>query len=361
MINKYEKGLLFKDNECIAILDKGYHLYPDVFSRYRIEKVKLGDPWFAHKDLRLIVLSGLLENHAEIIDLKDDQRALVWMDNRFNRVLGPGLYAVWKGGADIRIETVTTENIRFEHSQAHAISNAASAAEQMDIVDVVQGSICLFYNNGKLEAELKPGRYLFWKKTAKTHFYHIDMRENVIDISGQEIMTSDKVTLRLNAVLCYKVHDAAKSVSTAGESVQALYRETQLALRSVVGTYEIDTLLSEKERVAKDLEAAAAKRAGDFGVTVISLGIRDIILPGEMKTLLNRVIEARKAADANLITRREETAAIRSQANTAKILEQNPTLMRLRELDLLEKIACDSKMSIVLGEKGLADRIVNLL
>ena len=167
--------------------------------------------------------------------------------------------------------------------------------------------------------------------------------------------------MRLNAVLCYHVVDALKSVSSVEDSVQALYRETQLAVRAVIGTYDIDTLLSDKEKIADDLESAVKKRAADYGIRIVSLGIRDIILPGEMKNLLNQVIEAKKAADANLITRREETAAIRSQANTAKILENNPTLMRLRELDLLEKIACDSKMNIVLGEKGLADRIMNLL
>lgn len=80
-----------------------------------------------------------------------------------------------------------------------------------------------------------------------------------------------------------------------------------------------------------------------------------------MKNLMNKVIEAKKAADADLITRHEETAAMRSQANTARLLENNPALMRLRELDVLEKIAGNSRLNVVLGEKGLADRIVNLL
>jgi regulator of protease activity HflC (stomatin/prohibitin superfamily) len=80
-----------------------------------------------------------------------------------------------------------------------------------------------------------------------------------------------------------------------------------------------------------------------------------------MKDMMNKVIEAQKAADANLIMRREETAAMRSQANTAKLLDNNQTLMRLRELDVLEKIAINSKLNVVLGEKGLADRVVNLL
>ena len=88
---------------------------------------------------------------------------------------------------------------------------------------------------------------------------------------------------------------------------------------------------------------------------------RDVILPGDMKDLMNKVTEARKAAEANLISRREETAAMRSQANTAKLLADNPVLMRLRELEVLEKIAAAGKLNIVLGEKGLADKVVNLL
>ena len=77
--------------------------------------------------------------------------------------------------------------------------------------------------------------------------------------------------------------------------------------------------------------------------------------------LMNKVTEARKAAEANLIVRREETAAMRSQANTAKLLTDNPTLMRLRELEVLEKIASAGHLNVILGEKGLADRVVNLL
>jgi regulator of protease activity HflC (stomatin/prohibitin superfamily) len=80
-----------------------------------------------------------------------------------------------------------------------------------------------------------------------------------------------------------------------------------------------------------------------------------------MKELLNKVTEAKKAAEANLIARREETAAMRSQANTAKLLQDNPTLRRLRELETLEKVAASAELKVVLGDKGLTDRIVNLL
>jgi regulator of protease activity HflC (stomatin/prohibitin superfamily) len=103
------------------------------------------------------------------------------------------------------------------------------------------------------------------------------------------------------------------------------------------------------------------QRVGALGLEVLSVGIRDVILPGDMKDLMNKVTEAKKAAEANLIVRREETAAMRSQANTAKVLEGNPTLMRLRELEVLEKVATSGKLNVVLGEKGLAERVVNLL
>lgn len=153
----------------------------------------------------------------------------------------------------------------------------------------------------------------------------------MIDISGQELMTTDKVTLRLNAVVTYKMTDVVRAVTAVDDFGSALYREAQLALRAVVGAREL------------------------------TFGIKDVILPGDMKELMNRVIEARKAAQANLIARQEETAAMRSQANTARLLENNPTLMRLRELEVLEKIAAGNKLSVVLGDKGLADRMMHLL
>ncbi len=171
---------------------------------------------------------------------------------------------------------------------------------------------------------LEPGKYGFWKRGRNAKVYAVDIREKVIDVSGQEIMTADKVTLRLNAVATYRVTDPVRAVTA-------------------------------------ELLTAVRRRAVEFGVEVVTLGIRDIILPGEMKDLMNKVTEAKKAAEANLITRREETAAMRSQANTAKLLENNPALMRLRELESLEKIAGNSKLNVILGDKGLTDRVVNLL
>src|SRR5690606_19829030 len=132
-------------------------------------------------------------------------------------------------------------------------------------------------------------------------------------------------------------------------------------LRAVVGARELDVVLTDKDAVTHETEEGVRRRAAGLGLEIVSVGIRDVILPGDMKDLMNKVTEARKAAEANLISRREETAAIRSQANTARLLAESPTLMRLRELEVLEKVASAGHLNVVLGEKGLAERIVNLL
>jgi len=360
-IRSYEIGLYFRDGEFEGLLEKGRHWFLDPFCRVKLSVVSQRNAWFAHEDLDMIVKSGALKSHADVLDLKDSQRALVWVDGRFEKVLGPGLYALWTKFCEVKVEVIDAGDVRFNHKDHNIIAKNEAAQQELSISNVEQGVAGVYFKDGVYVETFGPGQYMFWRNMGKVKLYHVDMRETVLDLSGQEIMTSDKVTLRMNAVITYRVVDALKSVAVVGDSKQALYREAQLALRAVIGTFDLDTLLSDKEQVGQDLENTIKVRAAEFGIDVLALGIRDIILPGDMKDLMNKVIEAKKTADANLIMRREETAAMRSQANTARLLDNNPTLMRLRELDVLEKVAGNSKLNVVLGEKGLADRVVNLL
>jgi regulator of protease activity HflC (stomatin/prohibitin superfamily) len=120
-------------------------------------------------------------------------------------------------------------------------------------------------------------------------------------------MTADKVTLRLNALVAYRITDPLRSVMEVDSAAQALYRGAQLALREAVGAKDLDTLLVSKDALASELAEMIRPRAAELGINIVTAGIRDIILPGDMKDLMNKVTEARKAAEASLITRREET------------------------------------------------------
>ncbi len=360
-IRTYEAGLLFRDGEFRGILNAGKRWFFDPFWKVEVDVVSKRSPWLVHEKLDLIVKSGVLKDRAVVLDLKDHERALVWVEGRFSHVLPAGLYAYWLDQKSVRVEIVDARTVRFEHDDLKVISRSAMASQVLDICKVERDSVGVLFVNGRYVETLTSGLYAFWKGQAEAKIIEVDLRETMVDVSGQDMMTADKVTLRLNAVVTYKVVDARKAVSQTDDVRQALYRETQLVLRSVIGARELDAFLQEKDAVSTEVEESARRRAGELGLEIASVGIRDVILPGDMKDLMNKVTEAKKAAEANLISRREETAAIRSQANTAKLLADNPALMRMRELEVLEKVAASGNLNVILGEKGLTDKVVNLL
>ncbi|MCA9515830.1 MAG: slipin family protein [Myxococcales bacterium] len=231
----------------------------------------------------------------------------------------------------------------------------------VQVQTVATGHVAAMFVDGKLAELLPVGLHAFWRGVADLRFIDVDLRERSVDVAGQELMTADRVTLRLNAVVVMKVVDVARSLEVVEDARAAVYREAQLALRAVVGGRDLDALLSGKDEVADELTQGLRARAAHFGVEIVSLGVKDVILPGDMKELLNKVMEARKAAEAAVITRREEVAAMRSQVNTAKLLVENPTLMRLRELEALESVAKNAKLTVVLGEKSLTTQVTNLV
>jgi len=360
-VRTHERGLMFRDGVFARVLRPGWHFVWDPLYKVRVDRASVRQAWLFHDQLDEIVKSGAAGDELRVVDLKDYERALVFLDGRLANVLRPGVYALWTMFRDVKVEVLDARGVRFEHPDLPVVLGAPGAREALESAAIEPGHVGLFVKDGAHEETLRPGTHAYWKGVARARIVDVDMRELVLDIAAQEIMTADKVTLRLNAVVTFKVADPVKATTLVEDYRQALYREAQLALRSVIGTKELDVLLADKDAVAGELDGLVRDSVASFGLDVVSLGIRDVILPGEMKDLMNRVTEAKKAAEANLITRREEVAAIRSQANTAKILESSPTLMRLRELEVLEKVAGNAKLSVLVGEGGLADKVVKLL
>ena len=360
-IKPHERGLLFAEGEFLGVLQPGVHWRFDPLLQLRLQVVSPRNPWLVHPSLDLIAKSGKLGSEAIVLDLHDSERALVWIDGRFARILDPGLYALWTTEREVRVERVDARSMQLVHSELPVIVRSRRAADLLDVLHVEPGHAALWFRDGVHQATLGPGTYAFWKGTGKLRIEDVDLKELTLDISGQEIMTADKVTLRLNALVSYKVTDPLRAVTAVEGAAQALYRAAQLALREAVGARDLDALLVSKDALAAEVAEQIRPRAAELGITVVTAGIKDIILPGDMKDLMNKVTEAKKAAEASLVTRREETAAMRMQANTAKILESSPTLMKLRELEILEKVAGKANLTVVLGEEGLASRVVKLL
>ncbi|MBU1108345.1 MAG: slipin family protein [Candidatus Riflebacteria bacterium] len=359
-INNAETGLRFKNGRLVAALQPGWYLARTLFGE-RIDVLCEKDLFIWHQELDQIINSGLLAERTMVVDLKDNQRAVLWIDDRFYALLGTGRQMIWKTQKDVRVEELVVDDPRFEHRHLYKIGKSAATKELLETIQVEQGETCVYYRDGKLIAEFEPGFYAFWKGIAALKFFVLSKKEKVLDLTGQDIMTADKVSLRLNAVVNFKIRDAVKSVSVCESAETALYRECQLIMRAIIGARKIDEMLASKEQLTFEIAALLKSKAEVYGIEVIGFGVRDIILPGKMREIMNRVVAAQKEAEANQIMRREETAATRSQCNTAKMLETNPTLMRLRELELIEKVAEKSKINLFLGEKGLAEKLVNML
>jgi regulator of protease activity HflC (stomatin/prohibitin superfamily) len=360
-IHAHEIGLLFRDEDFRGLLEAGTHYFLDPLKRVEVSVMSLRAPWINHEKLDVIVKSGVLEGQALVLDLQDHERALVWIDNRFSGVVGPGLHAAWTTRRAVRAEIIDAREVRLNHPQLATIVRHPGVERLVQVLTVPAHHAGVLMINGSHADTLSAGTYAFWRNVAELALVNVDLRESLLDVAGQDLMTADRVTLRLNLLVMMRVVDPVRGVSVVDDVKQALYREAQPVLRAVIGAKALDALLTNKESLGHELLEQLRPRATALGVEVAMAGIRDVILPGEMKDLLNKVMESKTAAEANLITRREETAAMRSQANTARLLQDNPTLMRLRELEVLEKIAASGKLNVVLGDKGLADRVLNLL
>jgi regulator of protease activity HflC (stomatin/prohibitin superfamily) len=182
-----------------------------------------------------------------------------------------------------------------------------------------------------------------------------------MEVAGQEILTRDKVSLRVNLTALWQVLDAVKARATLTNFVEYVYKELQFALREAVGARTLDELLGDKGALDREIGAQVAGKIEAYGIAVRTVGVKDVILPGEIKTILNQVVEAEKVAQANVIRRREETAATRSLLNTARLMDENPTLMRLKELETLEKVTEKiDKLTVFGGLDGVLKDVVRI-
>jgi len=361
-IRKHEVGLWFRHGDFKQPLASGRYWLPGRFIfKDRVEVVDRMAGKFDHQMLDVLIREPSLAEHLLLVDLKDDERALVWKDGRLGWILGPGRHAFWKEPAKIEVETHNVNDFTFTHPKIEAILGFRGGSNFLDGVRVEAHERVLLYREGELVSELGPGMHVYWKHAGKVTWKSVDLREQVADVSGQEIMTADKVTLRINLVVTYQVNKPRKAVESIADYAQALYRDAQLALREAIGTRNLDKLLADKDAVGNEVRNALARRAEQFGVVVQSVGLRDVILPGDMKVILNEVILAQKQAEANLIRRREETAAARSQANTAKLLADNPALTRMKELEALQEILKGAKTTFVLGQGDITEQVRSLV
>lgn len=348
IIAPHERGLMFRDRQLVAVLEPGVQRVFDPLRRVVVERYDIADAVFhaPHGEALMLAAPALLAPHLEMVTLADHEVGLVYRDGRFVEALGPSerrLY--WKVPTELRVDRV---DVGSDLSVAPALVDAlmrtrggAVARELAPFIfaaNVEQHFVGMLVVDGELLGTLKPGFHAFWSVKRRVAVEQFDTRMQAMEVQGQEMLSRDKVSLRLNLGAQFRAADPIKARAQLQKPLDWLYRELQFALRQAVGTRDLDRLLEDKDGIDREVFAKLASAAADNGLELCSVGLKDVILPGEMKDILNQVVQAEKAAQANVIKRREETAATRSLLNTAKLMDQNPTLLRLKEMETLEKV-----------------------
>lgn len=202
----------------------------------------------------------------------------------------------------------------------------------------------LRYRGGRFAGVLGAGPHWIFRPT--TVVRKVDVRPKFVSLGGQEVLSRDGVTLKLTIAARYEIADAGVAVNNIENYQEALYLTLQLALREIVGQAAIDEVLAQRDQFGQRLKEMTEAEIETYGLRLLSVNIKDVMFPGELKKMFAQVVQAQKEGQAALERARGETAALRNLANAAQLVDANPALMRLR---LLQQLSSSSGHTIVLG------------
>nr|WP_269135634.1 slipin family protein [Xenorhabdus bovienii] len=287
-----------------------------------------------------------VEQYCDEIQIADDEMGLLYEHDVLVEILSPATRCLyWKNGNPRCVEVLKASELEVSSELVSVLmssmvrKHSVKGIDSVLIAQVPAWHVGILKVDGVAQQLLQPGQAGYWRVGHDVTVEIVDTRLQALEVGGQEILTRDKVNLRINLSANWRYHDVLMAYEQLSEPVAYLYRELQFALREMVGTRSLDELLEDKQAIDELISEKIQRVTAGFGLEVASLGVKDIILPGDMKIILSQVVEAEKSAQANVIRRREETAATRSLLNTAKVMENNPVALRLKELETLESIA----------------------
>jgi regulator of protease activity HflC (stomatin/prohibitin superfamily) len=202
----------------------------------------------------------------------------------------------------------------------------------------------LRYDHGRFTGVLDPGKHTILRRG--TRIDTLDARPRLVNVPGQEVITADGVSIRVSLAGEFELVDPVVAVNEHGDYLAKLHVALQLALREVVATTEIDTLLEQRAAVGERLAEMTRDEAARLGLHLVRVDAKDFMFPGELRKTFAQVVAARKEGLAALERARGETAALRNLANASRVMDANPSLLQLRAL---QEIGRTGGNTVVLG------------
>jgi regulator of protease activity HflC (stomatin/prohibitin superfamily) len=365
VVGDAERALVYRNKRLDRVLGPGVHRMFELAGRLEVALHDAARVEYVGKDVDALVarLGPRLDLYFVLADIGADEVGLVYRQDKLEDVLVPGTRKLyWIGPVPVRVERVALgAGLELAPDVARRLRQLSILERVAVAVTVPEEHLALLFVDGRLTRALEPGSHAFWNVPRNVVAELVDLRVQSVEVSGQELLTRDKVTLRVNLAASYRVADPVLARTKVAKVGDAFYRELQFGLRKAVSAKTLDELLGDKASLDADIHAYAHGHAVPLGLELLGVGVKDVILPGEMKEILNSVVQAEKAAQANVIRRREEANATRSLLNTAKLLEESPVLLRLKELETLEKVTEKvDKLTVFSGLEGVLKQLVTI-
>ncbi len=365
VIGDGERGLVYRNRQFERMLDAGVYRWFDPLGRIEVRVHNIASPEYVGSDVDALVarLGTRLGETFVLADIGEGEVGIVLKNGKLEQVLAPGSRKLfWNALATIELRTLALDgSLEVDAAVARRLRQLGALSKLAIVAEVPAESAGLVFIDGKLDRTLAPGSYAFWNFQKNVAVDVVDLRVQTIEVSGQELLTRDKVSLRVNLAASTRVTDVVAARTKVAKVGDFVYRELQYGLRKAVSAKTLDELLGDKASLDADIFAYVRGQLTGLGVEVLGVGVKDVILPGEMKEILNAVVQAEKQAQANVIRRREEANATRSLLNTAKLIDESPVLMRLKELEALEKVTEKiDKLTVFGGLDGVLKQLVTL-
>lgn len=335
-----ERAFLTRDGRFERLLGPGRFVALDYGRRLAAEVVKVARAEIAADKALLLAKTHLnvADDNFEIVQLGPHEVAIVSLDGEPKHMVMPNsTRAFWKAVTAVDVERIDAgADMRVAKRHLDRMDLARMPLVVHAVVEAHEAG--LLFVDGKLTERLPAGRHAFWAVGRTVKIAKVDTRPTPLEVTAQEILTKDRIGIRVTLTAFTRVVDPEKAALASGDVSNTVYRLVQFAIREAVATRTLDEILAARDTIDREVRSFVTERAANLGVEIGEIGVKDVILPGDVRDLLNKVVEAERTAKANLIRRQEETAATRSLLNTARLMEDNPLLLRLKELEALEKL-----------------------
>lgn len=278
-----------------------------------------------------------------------------------------------------------------------------------DIHEVIvhSGFRGLRYADGRFDQVLEPGRHVlpkqrvFGRRVPRVAIVPIDVRERELNIKGQEILTADKVAVRVNIITHFRVVDPRAAVEQVSDYQDRIYSDVQLAARRSLASMSLEAILTNRNQLSEDILSDVEGVSAGYGVQIIRADVKDLVFPGNLQEIMNKVLTAQRMAEAQMVearTRAErdtleatskadaervaalarvestrlaaesdaeakriradaEVDALRRLAAAAEAYAEHPALLRLRELETLGALGSNASARLYIGFDKHSDRI----